>query len=162
MILIGLVVGAGIIWLVQRALISRLTEQLFASEQNLQKLITEHDALTLLQNQLTIKKQELSTEITKLTTILELERAQSERSGEQPVRHEFECTARNDAAEDERWALARAAHPRLRGAAATNRDELLTHHRLACRPAIDMVLRGRRWSHRRPINLIIIIMTEYH
>ena len=74
---IGLFVGAGVIWLVQRALILRLTEQLFASEQNLQKLIAEHDALTLLQNQLTIKKQELSTEITKLTTILELERTQS-------------------------------------------------------------------------------------
>ncbi len=74
---IGLIVGAGVIWLVQRTLISRLTEQLFASEQNLQKLIAEHDALTLLQNQLTIKKQELSTEITKLTTILELERTQS-------------------------------------------------------------------------------------
>ena len=73
---IGLFVGAGVIWLVQRTLISRLTEKLFASEQNLQKLIVEHDALTLLQNQLTIKKQELSTEITKLTTTLELERTQ--------------------------------------------------------------------------------------
>jgi len=73
---IGLFVGAGVIWLVQRTLISRLTEKLFASEQNLQKLIAEHDALTLLQNQLTIKKQELSTEITKLTTTLELERTQ--------------------------------------------------------------------------------------
>lgn len=73
---IGLFVGASVIWLVQRTLISRLTEKLFASEQNLQKLIAEHDALTLLQNQLTIKKQELSTEITKLTTTLELERTQ--------------------------------------------------------------------------------------
>lgn len=73
---IGLFVGAGVIWLVQRTLISRLTEKLFVSEQNLQKLIAEHDALTLLQNQLTIKKQELSTEITKLTTTLELERTQ--------------------------------------------------------------------------------------
>ena len=73
---IGLFVGAGVIWLVQRTLISRLTEKLFASEQNLQKLIAEHDALTLLQSQLTIKKQELSTEITKLTTTLELERTQ--------------------------------------------------------------------------------------
>lgn len=75
-ITIGLFVGAGVIWLVQRTLISRLTEKLFVSEQNLQKLIAEHDALTLLQNQLTIKKQELSTEITKLTTTLELERTQ--------------------------------------------------------------------------------------
>ena len=74
---IGLFAGAGIIWLVQRTLISRLTEKLFASEQNLQKLIAEYDALTLLQNQLTIKKQELSTEITRLTTTLELERTQS-------------------------------------------------------------------------------------
>ncbi len=74
---VGLFVGAGIIWLVQRALITRLTEQLFASEQNLQRLATEHDALTLLQNQLTIKKNELSTEIAKLATTLELERSQT-------------------------------------------------------------------------------------
>ena len=74
---VGLFVGAGIIWLVQRALITRLTEQLLASEQNLQRLATEHDALTLLQNQLTIKKHELSTEIAKLTTTLELERSQT-------------------------------------------------------------------------------------
>ena len=74
---IGLFVGAGIIWLVQRALITRLTEQLLASEQNLQRLATEHDALTLLQNQLTITKHELSTEIAKLTTTLELERSQT-------------------------------------------------------------------------------------
>lgn len=74
---VGLFVGAGIIWLVQRTLITRLTEQLFASEQNLQRLATEHDALTLLQNQLTIKKHELSTEIAKLTTTLELERSQT-------------------------------------------------------------------------------------
>lgn len=74
---VGLFVGAGITWLVQRALITRLTEQLFASEQNLQRLVTEHDALTLLQNQLTIKKHELSTEIAKLTTTLELERSQT-------------------------------------------------------------------------------------
>lgn len=74
---VGLFVGAGITWLVQRALITRLTEQLFASEQNLQRLATEHDALTLLQNQLTIKKHELSTEIAKLTTTLELERTQT-------------------------------------------------------------------------------------
>jgi len=74
---VGLFVGAGIIWLVQRTLITRLTEQLFASEQNLQRLATEHDALTLLQNELTIKKHELSTEIAKLTTTLELERSQT-------------------------------------------------------------------------------------
>jgi DNA recombination protein RmuC len=74
---VGLFVGAGIIWLVQRALITRLTEQLLASEQNLQRLAAEHDALTLLQNQLTIKKHELSTEIAKLTTTLELERSQT-------------------------------------------------------------------------------------
>lgn len=74
---VGLFVGAGIIWLVQRALITRLTEQLLASEQNLQRLATEHDALTLLQKQLTIKTHELSTEIAKLTTTLELERSQT-------------------------------------------------------------------------------------
>ena len=74
---VGLFVGAGIIWLVQRALITRLTEQLLASKQNLQRLATEHDALTLLQKQLTIKTHELSTEIAKLTTTLELERSQT-------------------------------------------------------------------------------------
>ena len=74
---VGLFVGAGIIWLIQRAFITRLTEQLFASEQNLQKLATEHDALTLMQNQLTIKKEELITEIAKLSTTLELERLQT-------------------------------------------------------------------------------------
>ena len=55
-LVVGLFVGAGITWLVQRALITRLTEQLFASEQNLQRLAIEHDALTLLQNQLTKSK----------------------------------------------------------------------------------------------------------
>ena len=74
---IGLFIGVGVIWLIQRTRITRLTEQLYASEQNFQKLVNEHDALTLLQNQLTIKKQELSTEITKLTTTLELERIQT-------------------------------------------------------------------------------------
>jgi DNA recombination protein RmuC len=74
---VGLFIGAGIIWLVQRTFITRLTEKLFASEQNLQRLVTEHDAFTLMQNQLTIKKEELSTEIAKLTTTLELERSQT-------------------------------------------------------------------------------------
>lgn len=55
---VELFVGAGIIWPVQHALITRFTEQLFASEQNLQRLAAEHDALTFLQNQLSIKKQE--------------------------------------------------------------------------------------------------------
>jgi DNA recombination protein RmuC len=40
-------------------------------------LAADYDALTILQNQLTIKKQELSTEIAKLTTTLELERSQT-------------------------------------------------------------------------------------
>jgi DNA recombination protein RmuC len=74
---VGFFAGAGIIWLVQRTIIARLTEQLFASEQNLQRLATEHDALTTLQNQLTIKKQELGTEIAKLTATLDLERTQT-------------------------------------------------------------------------------------
>lgn len=73
----GLFVGAGIIWLLQRVYVTRLTEQLFASEKNLQRLAADHDALTILQNQLTIKKQDLSTEIAKLTTTLELERSQT-------------------------------------------------------------------------------------
>jgi len=74
---VGLFVGAGIIWLIQRARTVRLTEQLFSSEKDSQRLIAENGALRLLQNQFSIKKQELSTEITQLTTILELERSQN-------------------------------------------------------------------------------------
>lgn len=73
----GLFVGAAIIWSVQRVYIIRLTEQLFASEKNLQRLAADHDALTILQNQLMIKKQELISEIAKLATTLELERSQT-------------------------------------------------------------------------------------
>lgn len=74
---VGLFAGAGIIWLIQRARTVRLTEQLFSSEKDSQRLIAENSALRLLQNQFSIKKQELSTEITQLTTILELERSQN-------------------------------------------------------------------------------------
>ena len=74
---VGLFAGAGTIWLVQRALTARLTEQLFSSEKDSQRLVAENNALTLLQNQFSIKKQELSTEIAQLTTILELERSQT-------------------------------------------------------------------------------------
>ena len=73
---VGLFTGAGIIWLVQRAFTTRLTEQLFSSEKDLQRLAAANDVLTLLQNELTIKKQELSTEIAQLTITLELERSQ--------------------------------------------------------------------------------------
>ena len=41
-LIIGLLAGAGIIWLAQRAHIIRLTEQLFSSEKNLQKLAELH------------------------------------------------------------------------------------------------------------------------
>lgn len=73
----GLLVGGGIVWLVQRNYIIRFSEQLAAAEENLQKLLTEHQALLLLQEQLTVKKQELSNEITRLSTTLELERSQT-------------------------------------------------------------------------------------
>ena len=73
---VGLFTGAGIIWLVQRAFTTRLTEQLFSSEKDLQRLAAANDVLTLLQNELTIKKQDLSTEIAQLTITLELERSQ--------------------------------------------------------------------------------------
>ena len=76
-LVVGLFVGAGVVWLGQRALTARLTERLFSSEKDLQRLAAENDALTLLQNQLAIRKQELSTEIVQLTTILELERSQA-------------------------------------------------------------------------------------
>ena len=74
---VGLFVGVGTVWLGQRTLTARLTERLFSSEKDLQRLAAENDALTLLQNQLTIRKQELSTEIVQLKTILELERSQT-------------------------------------------------------------------------------------
>ena len=67
---VGLFVGAGVIWLAQRAFTTHLTERLFSSEKDLQKLLVEHDSLRN-------KKDELSTEITKLTTTLELERTQT-------------------------------------------------------------------------------------
>jgi len=53
---IGLFVGAGIIWLILRALSIRLTEQLIASQQDTKRLTSEHDALAVLYNQLTIEK----------------------------------------------------------------------------------------------------------
>ena len=74
---VGLFVGAGIVWLGQRTLTARLTERLFSSEKDLQRLAAENGALTLLQNQLAIRKQELSTEIVQMKTILELERSQA-------------------------------------------------------------------------------------
>ncbi len=77
-LVVGLFVGAGTVWLILRALTIRLTEQLTASQQNVKRLTSEHDALAVLRNQLTIEKQELSTEIAKLTTTLELERSQAE------------------------------------------------------------------------------------
>ena len=74
---VGLFVGAGIVWLGQRTLTARLTERLLSSEKDLQRLAAENGALTLLQNQLAIRKQELSTEIVQMKTILELERSQA-------------------------------------------------------------------------------------
>lgn len=74
---IGLFIGAGVIWLILRAYTIRLAEQLYASQQDTKRLISEHDALDVLRNQLAIEKQELNTEIAKLTTILELERSQT-------------------------------------------------------------------------------------
>ena len=74
---VGLFTGAGIIWLVQRAFTTRLTERLFSSEKDLQKLLAEHDSLTLLQSQLSKEKQELSIEVAELKKTLELERTQT-------------------------------------------------------------------------------------
>ena len=74
---VGLFAGAGIIWLVQRAFTTRLTERLFSSEKDLQKLLAEHDSLTLLQIQLSKEKQELSIEFAELKKTLELERTQT-------------------------------------------------------------------------------------
>ena len=77
-LVVGLFVGAGTIWLILRALSIRLTEQLIASQQDTKRLTSELDALAVLRNQITIEKQELNTEIAKLTTTLELERSQAE------------------------------------------------------------------------------------
>tara|TARA_Y100001960_G_scaffold311215_1_gene371559 strand:- start:586 stop:1929 length:1344 start_codon:yes stop_codon:yes gene_type:complete len=76
-LVIGLAFGAVLYWLVQRPHIARLNEKLFSSNQNLQKITAEHNNLTNLQSQLATKNQDLSTEITELTTTLNLERKQS-------------------------------------------------------------------------------------
>jgi len=55
-LVVGLFVGAGTVWLILRALTIRLTEQLTASQQNVKRLTSEHDALAVLRNQLTIEK----------------------------------------------------------------------------------------------------------
>ena len=97
--IIGLLAGGGIIWLVQRNHIVRLSEQLSAAEVNLKKLLDDHQALLLLQEQLTVKKQELSNEITKLTTTLELERTQTKdkinfkENTEKQLSHQFRILA---------------------------------------------------------------------
>ena len=79
---VGLFVGAGVIWLAQRTHIIRLTERLFASKKNLQKLADEHDALSLLQRELSNKELNLSNKIATLTTTLELERSQAKDKSE--------------------------------------------------------------------------------
>lgn len=76
-LIVGLFTGAGLIWLVHRALIIRLTEQLSFSEKDLQKLLAEHDSLTLIQNQLSKEKQDLRIEIAELKKTLELEQTQT-------------------------------------------------------------------------------------
>lgn len=76
-LIVGLFAGAGVIWLVQRDLIIRLTEQLSSSEKDLQKLLAEHDSLTLIQNQLSKEKEDLRIEIAELKKTLELERTQT-------------------------------------------------------------------------------------
>ena len=77
-LVIGLFIGAGVIWLILRTHTIRLAEQLYASQQDTKRLASEHDALDVLRNQLAIEKQELNTEIAKLTTTIELERSQAE------------------------------------------------------------------------------------
>ncbi|TFH12785.1 MAG: DNA recombination protein RmuC [Nitrosomonadales bacterium] len=96
---VGLIVGAGIIWLVLRVLTARLTEQLIASEQNVERMASEHNVLVLLHNQLTVENQKLNTEIAKLTTTLELERSQAEeklefkRNAEEQLSNRFKMLA---------------------------------------------------------------------
>ena len=81
-LIVGLFAGAGVIWLAQRPHIIRLTERLLASKKNLQKLADEHDALSLLQRELSNKELNLSNKIATLTTTLELERSQAKDKSE--------------------------------------------------------------------------------
>jgi len=91
-LLIGLLVGAGVIWLVLRERIAtagmvaknesqveiaRLNERLIASQEAANRLTRDKEILAALRDQLTSEKQRLSNQVAELTTILEAERNQN-------------------------------------------------------------------------------------
>lgn len=91
-IFVGLLVGAGAIWLALRERISsaadkakgesqveiaRLNERLSAALEDVNRLTNEKESLALLRDELTAEQQRLSNQIAELTTTLELERSQT-------------------------------------------------------------------------------------
>jgi DNA recombination protein RmuC len=92
-IFIGLLVGAGAIWLVLRERISsavekakgesqvevaRLNERLTASQEDVKRLTSEKEDLAALRDQLTAEQQRLSSKVAELATTLESERSRDE------------------------------------------------------------------------------------
>jgi DNA recombination protein RmuC len=91
-LLLGLLVGAGAIWLVLRERIAtagmfakgenqveiaRLNERLIASQEEANRLARDKENLAALRDQLTSEQQRLSNQVAELTTILESERTQN-------------------------------------------------------------------------------------
>lgn len=91
-LLVGLLVGAGAIWLVLRERIAnagmfakgenqveiaRLNERLIASQEEANRLTREKENLATLRDQLTSEQQRLSNQVAELTTNLESERTQN-------------------------------------------------------------------------------------
>jgi DNA recombination protein RmuC len=92
-IFVGLLVGAGAIWLVLRERISsavekakgesevevaRLNERLTASQEDVKRLTSEKENLAALRDQLTTEQQRLSSKVAELATTLESERSRDE------------------------------------------------------------------------------------
>ena len=91
-LLVGILVGAGAIWLVLRERIAtagmfakgenqveiaRLNERLIASQEEAHRLARDKENLAALRDQLTSEQQRLSNQVAELTTILESERTQN-------------------------------------------------------------------------------------
>jgi len=89
---VGLLVGAGAIWLVLRERISsaaekakgesqvevaRLNERLTALQEDVKRLTSEKENLAALRDQLTAEQQRLSTKVAELATTLESERSRT-------------------------------------------------------------------------------------
>jgi DNA recombination protein RmuC len=91
-IFVGLLVGAGAVWLILRERISsaadkakgesqieiaRLNERLSAALEDVNRLTNEKESLASLRDELTAEQQRLSNQVAELTTTLELERSQT-------------------------------------------------------------------------------------